>query len=153
MALSRNTSFGPYTILAPLGAGRIGAVYRARDAKLGRELAVKVLPPELARDRERLARFEQEARTASALNHPNIIIIFEVGEAEGTPYIATDVVVGRSPHDVLDDSELPLRKAIADAHERGVVHRARKIARELHPGYGYMYLRITGALYVVDGLK
>jgi Tol biopolymer transport system component/tRNA A-37 threonylcarbamoyl transferase component Bud32 len=133
MTLPPNSSFGPYTILAPLGAGGMGAVYRARDAKLGRDLAIKVLPPEFAADRERLARFEQEARAASALNHPNIITIFEVGEAAGTPYIAMEVVEGRSLRDLLDEGKLPLRKAIgiaaqiadglAAAHERGVVHR------------------------------
>jgi len=133
MTVSPGSSFGPYTILAPLGAGGMGAVYRARDAKLGRDLAIKVLPPEFAADRERLARFEQEARSASALNHPNIITIFEVGEAGGTPYIAMEVVEGRSLRDLLEDSRLPLRKtiaiaaqiadALAAAHERGVVHR------------------------------
>ena len=133
MTLASNSSFGPYTILAPLGAGGMGAVYRARDTKLGRDIAVKVLPPEFAADRERLARFEQEARAASALNHPNIITIFEVGQADGTPYMAMEVVDGRSLRDLLDDGKLPLRKALAvaaqiadglaAAHERGVVHR------------------------------
>src|SRR5262245_36749174 len=133
MTLSPNSSFGPYTILAPLGTGGMGSVYRARDAKLGRELAIKVLPEEFASDRDRLARFEQEARTASALNHPNIITIFEVGETGGAPYIAMEVVEGRSLRDLLDDGKLPLRKtiaiaaqiadALAAAHEKGVVHR------------------------------
>ncbi len=133
MTLAAGSSFGPYTILTPLGAGGMGAVYRARDSKLGRDVAIKVLPPEFAADRDRLARFEQEARSASALNHPNIITIFEVGQAEETPYIAMEVVEGRSLRDLLDDGKLPLRKAIgiaaqiadglAAAHERGVVHR------------------------------
>jgi len=133
MPLSAGSTFGPYSIIGPLGAGGMGAVYRARDAKLGRELAIKVLPEDVAGNHDRLARFEQEARSASLLNHPNIITIYEVGEHEGTPYIAMELIDGRSLRDALEDGHLPLRKAIAiaaqiadglaAAHERGVVHR------------------------------
>jgi eukaryotic-like serine/threonine-protein kinase len=133
MPLSSGSTFGPYSILGPLGAGGMGAVYRARDARLGREIAIKVLPEEVAGNHDRLARFELEARSASQLNHPNIITIYEVGEHEATPYIAMELIDGRSLRDVLDDGKLPSRKAIAiaaqiadglaAAHERGVVHR------------------------------
>ncbi len=89
MTISAGSRLGPYEILAPLGAGGMGEVYRARDAKLGREIAIKVLPPAMASDSDRRQRFEQEARSASALNHPNILTIYDIGEADGTTYIAT----------------------------------------------------------------
>jgi hypothetical protein len=133
MPLSSGSTFGPYSILGPLGAGGMGAVYRARDAKLGRELAIKVLPEDVAGNHDRLARFEQEARSASVLNHPNIITIYEVGEHEAIPYIAMELIDGKSLREVIEDGRLPLRKTmaiaaqitagLAAAHERGVVHR------------------------------
>jgi serine/threonine protein kinase len=82
---------GPYEILSPIGAGGMGEVYRARDARLGREVAVKVLPGEISADRRRLERFEKEARAASSLNHPNIVTIFEVGRSGETSYIAMEL--------------------------------------------------------------
>src|SRR6187455_1392122 len=92
VTLSAGSRLGAYEILAPLGAGGMGEVYRARDTKLAREVAIKVLPADVSEERSRLARFEQEARAASALNHPNIVIIYEVGNADSTSYIAMELV-------------------------------------------------------------
>ena len=89
MTLSPGTKLGPYEIVGPLGAGGMGEVYRAKDARLGREAAIKVLPASLAGDADRLKRFEQEARSASALNHPNIVTIYDVGETADGPYPRT----------------------------------------------------------------
>ena len=87
MTLSVGSKLGPYEVLAPLGAGGMGEVYRARDHRLGRELAIKVLPESVARDADFLARFQSEARAASALNHPNIVTIHDIGSADGVSYI------------------------------------------------------------------
>ena len=133
MALTAGSKLGPYEIVAPLGAGGMGEVYRARDAKLGRDVAIKVLAAEYAQSRERLQRFEQEARAASALNHPNIITIYEVGQTDGTSYIAMEYVEGRTLRQLLDAGPVPLKKALgiaaqvadglAKAHSAGLVHR------------------------------
>ncbi len=133
MALRPGARLGPYEILSPLGAGGMGEVYRARDSRLGRDVAVKVLPSELASDRERLGRFEQEARSASALNHPNIVTIYEVGQGDSTSYIAMELVEGKTLRELVASGPLPLRKALhiasqvadglAKAHAAGIVHR------------------------------
>jgi Tol biopolymer transport system component len=133
MTLSAGTRLGPYEILALLGVGGMGEVYRARDTRLGREAAVKVLPEALSADRERLARFESEARAASALNHPNIVTIYDVGEADGVAWIGMELVEGSTLRDVLAEGPLPPRRAaalaaqladgLARAHEAGIVHR------------------------------
>ena len=96
MTLPAGTRLGSYEILGPIGAGGMGEVYRARDTKLSRDVAIKVLPHELAGDAERLARFEKEARTASALNHPNIVTIYEIGQVDGTSFIAMELVEGKT---------------------------------------------------------
>jgi len=133
MAIATGTRLGPYEILAPLGAGGMGEVYRARDSRIGREVAVKVLPSAFASDPDRLRRFEQEARAAGALNHPNILVLHDVGTHEGTPYLVTELLDGETLRSRIDGAALSPRKAIdialqiarglAAAHERGLVHR------------------------------
>jgi predicted Ser/Thr protein kinase len=133
MTLTAGARLGPYQILAPLGAGGMGEVFRARDTRLGREVAVKVLPEGVAADPQRRARFEQEARSASALNHPNIVTLFDIGEESGLSYIAMEYVEGRTLRDLVATGPLPTRKALdlatqladglAKAHGAGIVHR------------------------------
>ena len=101
MTLSAGTRLGPYEILGPIGAGGMGEVYRARDTRLGRDVAVKVLPGEVSHTPERLHRFEQEARLAGSLNHPNVLTVFDVGAHEGAPYLVTELLEGRSLREVL----------------------------------------------------
>jgi eukaryotic-like serine/threonine-protein kinase len=133
MALATGTKIGPYEILSLIGAGGMGEVYRARDSRLRREVAIKVLPPTFTKDTDRLRRFEQEARLVGALNHPNILAIFDVGEQDGAPYLVSELLEGESLRDHLRGAPLPQRKAVeygvqiarglAAAHEKGVVHR------------------------------
>ncbi len=133
MSLAPGTRLGPYEIAAALGAGGMGEVYRARDTRLGREVALKVLPRELAAEADRLRRFEQEARAASALNHPNILVLHDFGSESGTPYLVTELLEGETLRSKLAGGPPPLRKALdwtrqiaeglAAAHARGIVHR------------------------------
>src|SRR5882672_10885401 len=133
MAIATGTRLGPYEIQAPLGAGGMGEVYRARDTRLGREVAVKVLPSAFASDPDRLRRFEHEARAAGQLNHPNILVIHDVGVHEGVPYLVSELLEGETLRERMEGGALPPRKAIdialqiarglAAAHERGLVHR------------------------------
>ena len=133
MILAAGTRLGPYEILAPLGAGGMGEVYRARDPRLGREVALKILPAEMSADKDRLTRFEQEARSASALNHPSIVTIYEIGRSDSTSYIAMELVSGKTLRDLLGEGPIPLRRllslagqiadGLARAHEAGIVHR------------------------------
>ncbi len=134
MSLTAGARLGPYEILSPLGAGGMGEVYRARDAKLGREIAIKVLPLATASDPDRRQRFEQEARSASALNHPNILTVYDIGESDGTVYIAMELVEGKTLRElVASDDPLPTKKlldfavqiaeGLAKAHAAGIVHR------------------------------
>ncbi|HKC26346.1 MAG TPA: serine/threonine-protein kinase, partial [Thermoanaerobaculia bacterium] len=123
---------GPYEVLEKLGEGGMGVVYRARDSRLGRELAIKVLPSEWTADPDRLARFAQEARAASALNHPNIVTVYDVGRERETSYLALELVVGASLRELLGEP-LPAKRAlaiaaqiaegVAAAHASGIVHR------------------------------
>jgi serine/threonine protein kinase len=133
MALSPGTKLGPYEIVALLGAGGMGEVYRARDPQLGRDVAVKVLPSFFSRDPDRLRRFEQEARAAAALNHPNILAVYQMGTYEGAPYLVSELLEGSTLRDQLLRGPLSVRKAVecgiqtarglAAAHEKGIVHR------------------------------
>jgi Tol biopolymer transport system component len=133
MALKSGTRLGVYEITAPIGAGGMGEVYRARDARLGRDVAIKVLGAEYSADVTRLTRFEQEARAVSSLNHPHIVSIFDVGTAEGHSYLVMEMVEGRSLRELLEGGALPLKKALniaaqvadglAKAHAAGIVHR------------------------------
>src|SRR5271163_11375 len=133
MALAPGTKIGPYEILSPLGAGGMGEVYRARDSRLGRDVAIKVLPAALARDAERLRRFETEARAVAALNHPNILSIHDIGTHEGAPYLVSECLEGRSLRQELSDGALPVRRGVeyareiaqglAAAHDKGIIHR------------------------------
>src|SRR5438552_2517963 len=110
--LAAGSRLGPYEILSPLGAGGMGEVYRARDPRLGREVAIKVLPEGLASDPERLKRFEREARSASALNHPNIVTIYEIGAVDSTSYIAMELVSGESLRALLAQGAVPVRRLL-----------------------------------------
>ncbi|HEY3155683.1 MAG TPA: protein kinase [Candidatus Eisenbacteria bacterium] len=133
MTIANGTLLGPYEILSLLGAGGMGEVYRARDTRLGREVAVKVLPQGFASDPDRLRRFEQEARAAGHLDHPNILVIHDVGTHAGSPYLVTELLEGETLRARMGGNALPPRKAIdyalqiarglAAAHERGLVHR------------------------------
>jgi TolB-like protein/tRNA A-37 threonylcarbamoyl transferase component Bud32/Tfp pilus assembly protein PilF len=138
MSLSAGTRLGPYEIAESIGAGGMGEVYRARDTRLGRDVAIKVIPPEFVRDPDRIKRFEQEARTAGALNHPNVCTVFDVGTHEGSPFVVMELLEGESLRDKLSSGPIPLRKALvyatqtaeglAAAHEKGIVHRDLKPA-------------------------
>jgi len=132
MNLASGTKLGPYEILSPLGAGGMGEVYRARDTRLGRDVALKVVHPRLASDPERLSRFEKEARAAAQLDHPNILVVHDVGTHEGSPFIVSELLQGESLREKLG-APLPPKKAVdyavqiahglAAAHEKGIVHR------------------------------
>jgi len=133
MALSPGTRLGPYEILAPLGAGGMGEVYRARDPRLDREVAIKVLPEEVATDPDRLRRFEKEAKAAAALDHTNILDVHDIGTHDGFPYVVTELLEGESLREGLRKGGITIRKAVeyavqiarglAAAHDKGIVHR------------------------------
>jgi len=133
MELSAGTKLGPYEIVKPLGAGGMGEVYRAKDTRLGREVAIKLLPESFAKDADRLWRFEQEARAVAALNHPNILAIHDVAENNGAPFLVSEFLEGNSLRQELNRSALPMRRAVdygtqiaqglAAAHDKGIIHR------------------------------
>ncbi len=133
MTISAGTRLGPYEIVSPLGAGGMGEVYRARDTRLGREVAVKVLPANRAQDPEALARLEREAQAVAALSHPNILAIHDLGTDQGVFYVVTELLEGETLRNRLASSALPWRKAVeigaatadglAGAHLKGVIHR------------------------------
>src|SRR5206468_2791439 len=138
MPLTSGTRLGNYEIVAPLGAGGMGEVYRARDLRLGREVALKVLPADVASDTRRLARFELEARTVAGLNHPNIVTLFSVEDEDSTRFLTMELVEGQSLDRHVAPDGLPVARvvelgialadALAAAHEKGVVHRDLKPA-------------------------
>ena len=133
MTLSPGTRLGPYEVLDKLGAGGMGVVYKGRDPRLGREVAIKVLAPSFAADQDRLRRFEQEARAAGSLNHPNVLTVFDVGTHDSGPYLVTELLEGETLRSQLARGPLPPSRAIelaaqiaqglAAAHAKGLVHR------------------------------
>ncbi|HEV8216784.1 MAG TPA: serine/threonine-protein kinase, partial [Gemmatimonadaceae bacterium] len=133
MSIAVGTKIGPYEIIGWLGAGGMGEVYRARDPRLGRDVAIKLIGEALSSDPGRVSRFEQEARAAGQLNHPNILAVYDVGVHAGAPYIVSELLEGESLRSRLHGGALPARKAIdyarqaaeglAAAHDKGIVHR------------------------------
>ena len=133
MPIGPGARFGPYEILGSVGAGGMGEVYRARDPRLGREVAVKVLPPQFAGDPDRLRRFELEARAAGALNHPNVLGVLDLGSENGHPYVVSELLEGETLRQRLRVAALTPKKAmevavqiahgLAAAHDKGIVHR------------------------------
>ncbi|HEX4488260.1 MAG TPA: tetratricopeptide repeat protein [Terriglobales bacterium] len=133
MSLTSGSKLGPYEIDGPLGSGGMGEVYRARDPRLDRSVAIKLLPSQFSSDPDRLRRFEREARSASALNHPNIVTIYELGQDGSHHFIAMELVEGKTLRELLDAGSLPMRRAIeisaqvaeglTKAHEAGITHR------------------------------
>src|ERR1700683_1150768 len=133
MTLTAGTKLGPYEIVSLLGAGGMGEVYRARDSRLRREVAIKVLPQALSLASDRMRRFEQEALATAALNHPNILAVFDIGTSEGSPYVVSELLEGETVRERLRVGSLATRKALdyslqiahglAAAHEKGIIHR------------------------------
>jgi hypothetical protein len=160
MTLPAGTRLGPYEILAPLGAGGMGEVYRARDTRLGRDVALKILPPEFLLERDRLARFEQEARAASALNHPNIVTVYEIGREGDTPFIALELVEGQTLRRIAAQGPLaipkvlalmvPVADGLARAHRAGIIHRDLKPENVIVSKDGIVKLLDFGLAKLVD---
>ena len=133
MAITAGSRLGPYEILAPIGSGGMGEVWKAKDPRLGREVAIKVLPASFSADADRLRRFEQEARAAGILNHPNLTAVHDIGSHEGAPYVVQELLEGETLRSALSGGKLALRRAtdyslqivhgLAAAHEKGIVHR------------------------------
>src|SRR5204863_210560 len=133
MSLTPGARLGPYEIVSLLGAGGMGEVYRARDTRLGRDVAVKVLTAAFASDPDRMRRFEQEARAVAALNHPNVLSVFDTGTHDGVPYLVTELLEGQSFRELLAEGPIAARKVaeyarqiaagLAAAHEKHIVHR------------------------------
>ncbi|CAN5830238.1 hypothetical protein BH18ACI5_BH18ACI5_19470 [soil metagenome] len=131
--MTPGTRLGPYEVVSLIGAGGMGEVYRAKDTRLARDVAVKVLPHSFATDPDRLRRFEQEARSAGMLNHPNILAVYDIGTHDGAPYVVSELLEGQTLRARIDGSPMPSRKAIeiasqfarglAAAHDKGIVHR------------------------------
>jgi serine/threonine protein kinase len=152
MSLPAGTRLGPYEIVEPIAAGGMGEVYKARDARLQRDVAVKVLPELFATDPDRRARFEREAQAVAALSHPDILSIFDVGVQGNTAYAVTELLEGETLRERLVSGPLPLRKAVdygvhiarglAAAHDKGIVH------RDLKPEN--LFLLADGRLKILD---
>src|SRR5687768_8553417 len=152
MRLAAGTRLGPYEILGALGAGGMGEVHRAHDGRLGRDVAIKVLPEQVSSSPERLARFEREARIVASLNHPNIITLYSIEEADSTRFLTMELVEGGSLVDLVRPGGLPIAQvldlmipvadALSAAHDKGVVHRDLKPANVM--------IRRDGRVKVLD---
>jgi serine/threonine protein kinase len=152
MPLSAGTKLGPYEILALIGAGGMGEVYKSRDTRLHRDVAVKVLRRSFAEDADRLRRFQIEAHSAGALNHPNVLVVYDIGTHEGSPYLITELLEGESLAERLKRGKLSTAKAIdyarqaasglAAAHAKGITHRDNKPAN--------LYLTKDGRIKILD---
>ena len=160
MTMTPGSRLGPYELVSPLGAGGMGEVYRARDTRLGREVALKVLPESLAQDRERLSRFEREARAASALNHPNIVTIHDVGREGETAYLAMELVDGKTLRELSLSGPMPVRRilaiaaqvaeGLAKAHAAGIVHRDLKPENVMVSKDGFVKILDFGLAKLVE---
>jgi serine/threonine protein kinase len=161
LMLNSGTKLGQYGIVTLVGAGGMGEVYRATDTKLGRDVALKVLPPDVARDPERLARFQREARAIAALNHPHIVTIFSVEETDGVHFLTMELVEGQSLDRLISASGLPVEQiveianaladALAAAHEKGIVHRDLKpasVRKDMENWWKPEYVE-----HLIDGLR
>jgi eukaryotic-like serine/threonine-protein kinase len=152
MPLTAGQKIGPYQVTAQIGAGGMGEVYRARDARLSRDIAIKVLPTSFSADPDRLQRFAQEARAAAGLNHTNILAIYDIGEEKGAPYIVSELLQGETLRERLKSGQIPARKAVeyaaqiarglAAAHEKGIIH------RDLKPEN--LFLTENGTVKILD---
>jgi len=152
MPIEPGTRLGRYEIRSQIGAGGMGEVYLARDPKIGRDVAIKVLPAALSDDKERLARFEQEAQAAGSLNHPNILAIYDVQTEDGAPYVVSELLEGETLREMIGGTPLPIRKALglglqaahglAAAHEKGIIH------RDLKPEN--LFVTLDGRLKILD---
>jgi len=160
MPLAAGTRLGPFEILDLLGSGSMGEVYRAKDGRLGRDVALKVLSPRLLSDREGLLRFAQEARAASALNHPNIVTIYEIGQAAGVPYLAMEFIAGKTLRQILTEGPVPIRRLVdlgaqlmdglARAHGVRIVHRDLKPENLMVSGDGFLKILDFGIAKLSD---
>jgi serine/threonine protein kinase len=152
MDIPSGTRLGPYEVLAPLGAGGMGEVYRSRDSRLERDVALKVIPREGAGDAERIRRFEQEARAAGTLSHPNVCAVYDIGSHEGSPFVVMELLEGETLREILAAGPVPIRKAVAyaaqaadglaAAHAKGIVH------RDLKPEN--LFVTASGRVKVLD---
>ena len=152
MTLAAGSKLGPYEILGQIGAGGMGEVYRAKDPRLGREVAIKVLPPSFSQDADRLRRFEQEAKAAGVLNHPNITAVYDIGSHDDAPYVVQELLEGETLRLALAGGKLPQRKVIdyalqiahglSAAHDKGIVH------RDLKPEN--LFITNTGRVKILD---
>ena len=163
MRLSTGIRLGPYEIVGALGSGGMGEVYRARDSRLGRDVALKVLPTSVATNPDRLRRFEQEARATAALNHPNILSVFDVGQHEGQPYVVSELLDGRDLRAELMDGAVPMKRAIewaaqvcqglAAAHDKSIVHRDLKPENLFLTRDGRVKILDFGLAKLVEGVN